>query len=244
MVFLICFIYKISLHRHSVVVFTQLEKYKRVDFGRCPRVLCQSQPLLPVGLTDVAYEKSVKLYCGRCEDIYSPKSSRHGSIDGAYFGTSFPHLLFMCYPALIPTKNGPMDGPGFRGGAPESTESSGTGGKRPRRGREDNGTSETVGSEITSTAAVALKTERYRPRIFGFQVNEIAKLQRWQEAVRDRLEFYSTCSKVSSLTETQANCTTGRMGRNQRMTNSLALYITISALIYHARVRSTTLSPS
>jgi casein kinase II subunit beta len=190
MVCLIHFIYKISLHMYPVVVvFIQLEKYKRVDFGRCPRVLCQSQPLLPVGLTDVAYEKSVKLYCGRCEDIYSPKSSRHGSIDGAYFGTSFPHLLFMCYPALIPTKSGSMDGPGFRGGAPESTESSGNGGRRPRRGREDTGTGETVGSEVTSTAAVALKAERYRPRIFGFQVNEIAKLQRWQEAVRDRSVF-------------------------------------------------------
>jgi len=158
-----------------------LEKYKKVDFGRCPRVHCQSQPLLPVGLTDVAYEKSVKLYCGRCEDIYSPKSSRHGSIDGAYFGTSFPHLLFMCYPALIPTKSGPIDGPGFRGGAPESTESSVGGGRRPRRGRDDSGTGETVGNEVTSTASVALKAERYRPRIFGFQVNEIAKLQRWQE---------------------------------------------------------------
>ena len=40
--------------------------------------------------------------------------------------------------------------------------------------------------EAGSTAAVALKADRYRPRIFGFQVNEIAKLQRWQEAVRDR----------------------------------------------------------
>ena len=92
----------------------------------------------------------------------------------------------MCYPALIPTKTGSIDGPAFRGGAPESTESSGNGGRRPRRGREDSGTGETVGSETTSTATVALKAERYRPRIFGFQVNEIAKLQRWQEAVRDR----------------------------------------------------------
>ena len=192
MVRLIRFTYKIPLHTNPII---QLEKYKRVDFGRCPRVLCQSQPLLPVGLTDVAYEKSVKLYCGRCEDIYSPKSSRHGSIDGAYFGTSFPHLLFMCYPALIPTKNGPIDGPGFRGGAPESNESSGNGGRRPRRGRDDSTTGDTVGSEATSTAAVALKAERYRPRIFGFQVNEIAKLQRWQEAVRDR----SDSSPISKL---------------------------------------------
>ncbi|OBZ72398.1 Casein kinase II subunit beta-2 [Grifola frondosa] len=104
-----------------------LDKYKKADFGRCPRVLCQSQPLLPVGLTDMPYEKSVKLYCGRCEDIYSPKSSRHGSID-----------------------------------------------EWTRR------------YWFASTASVALKADRYRPRIFGFQVNEIAKLQRWQEAVRDR----------------------------------------------------------
>lgn len=98
----------------------------------------------------------------------------------------------MCYPALIPTKSGPIDGTAFRGGAPESTESSGNGGRRQRRGRDDGGTGETVGSEVTSTAAVALKAERYRPRIFGFQVNEIAKLQRWQEAVRDRLGPFCT----------------------------------------------------
>ena len=212
-----------SLHRHAVVAFIQLEKYKRVDFGRCPRVLCQSQPLLPVGLTDVAYEKSVKLYCGRCEDIYSPKSSRHGSIDGAYFGTSFPHLLFMCYPALIPTKSGSMDGPGFRGGAPESTESSGNGGRRPRRGREDTGTGETVGSEVTSTAAVALKAERYRPRIFGFQVNEIAKLQRWQEAVRDRLE--SSPTSESLITEGSPDKShdwkNGKRTTNDRLTDAM-----------------------
>ena len=73
-------------------------------------MLCAAQPLLPVGLTDIPYEKSVKLYCGRCEDIYSPKSSRHGSIDGAYFGTTFPHLLFLVYPNLIPAKVGGTEG--------------------------------------------------------------------------------------------------------------------------------------
>jgi casein kinase II subunit beta len=34
-------------------------------------------------------------------------------------------------------------------------------------------------------ASVALKAEQYKARIYGFQVNEVAKLQRWQEAVRD-----------------------------------------------------------
>ncbi|OMH84264.1 Casein kinase II subunit beta [Zancudomyces culisetae] len=79
-----------------------VEKYKRGDFGRCPRVYCNQQNLLPVGITDVPNEVSVKLYCCRCEDIYHPKSSRHCSIDGAYFGTSFPHMLLQAYPSLKP----------------------------------------------------------------------------------------------------------------------------------------------
>ncbi|RDX46290.1 hypothetical protein OH76DRAFT_1485699 [Lentinus brumalis] len=169
----------------------QLEKYKRADFGRCPRVLCQSQPLLPVGLTDVPYEKSVKLYCGRCEDIYSPKSSRHGSIDGAYFGTSFPHLLFLVYPNLIPPKTGPVElGLPGRGGEVDSS-------RRSRRIREEQEAQAEGVGEGMSTASVASKADRYRPRIFGFQVNEIAKLQRWQEAVRDR--------QISRLEELEEN---------------------------------------
>jgi len=155
-----------------------LDKYKKADFGRCPRVLCQSQPLLPVGLTDAPYEKSVKLFCGRCEDIYSPKSSRHGSIDGAYFGTSFPHLLYLVYPTLIPPKSGPPDVGGRTAGEDGSS--------KRRRIREEPMEVEGNVGELISTASVALKADRYRPRIYGFQLNETAKLQRWQEAVRDR----------------------------------------------------------
>ncbi|KAI8143214.1 casein kinase II, regulatory subunit [Fennellomyces sp. T-0311] len=82
-----------------------LDKYKKADFGRCPRVLCNLQPLLPVGLSDVPLTKTVKLYCPRCEDIYNPKSSRHASIDGAYFGTTFPHMLFQVHPSYMPAKS-------------------------------------------------------------------------------------------------------------------------------------------
>ncbi|KAI9431081.1 casein kinase II, regulatory subunit [Lactarius indigo] len=165
-----------------------LDKYKKADFGRCPRVLCQGQPLLPIGLTDVPYEKSVKLYCGRCEDIYSPKSSRHGSIDGAYFGTSFPHLLFLVYPSLLPPKSGPTD-PTRGTGAVGLVPGAGATVDDPRRrgrAREDLVEGSDGLGDTINTAAVALRAERYRPRIFGFQVNEVAKLQRWQEAVRDR----------------------------------------------------------
>jgi casein kinase II subunit beta len=47
----------------------------------------------------------VKLFCPKCEDLYNPKSSRHASIDGAYFGTSFQNILFQVYPALVPEKS-------------------------------------------------------------------------------------------------------------------------------------------
>ncbi|KAF9075886.1 casein kinase II, regulatory subunit [Rhodocollybia butyracea] len=161
-----------------------IEKYKRAEFGRCPRVMCQLQPLLPVGLTDMPYEKSVKLYCGRCEDLYSPKSSRHGSIDGAYFGTTFPHLLFLVYPTLIPPKSGPTD-IGANAASGSGTKEGENRIRRRLREEMDPAIAEGGGENI-STASVALKAERYKPRIYGFQLNEIAKLQRWQEAVRDR----------------------------------------------------------
>ena len=157
-------------------------------------MLCQGQPLLPIGLTDVPYEKSVKLYCGRCEDIYSPKSSRHGSIDGAYFGTSFPHLLFLVYPALLPPKSGPTDpsrGAGAVGLVPGAGATVDDPRRRGRAREELVEGSDGLGDTI-NTAAVALRAERYRPRIFGFQVNEVAKLQRWQEAVRDKCVFPCT----------------------------------------------------
>lgn len=144
----------------------QIEKYKKGDFGRCPRVLCYGQPLLPLGLSDLPYQKAVKLYCPRCEDLYSPKSSRHGSIDGAYFGSTFAHMLFMVYPGMIPSKSVPGAGQGAGGQA-------GLGGGG-------------LGAQAAS------KVERVRPRIFGFQVHEHAKLLRWQEKVRDRCVLSSS----------------------------------------------------
>jgi len=58
-----------------------------------------------MGQADIPNMSTVKLYCPKCEDIYNPKSSRHASIDGAYFGTSFHSILFQVYPALNPEKS-------------------------------------------------------------------------------------------------------------------------------------------
>lgn len=83
----------------------QLEKFKKADFGKCPRVICEAQPVLPIGMSDLPHVQSVKLFCPKCEDLYNPKSSRHFSIDGAYFGTSFPNILFQVYPTMMPVKS-------------------------------------------------------------------------------------------------------------------------------------------
>lgn len=91
----------------------------------------------------------------------------------------------MVYPTMIPMKapDLPPTGSSRGGGAGGDRDASqGAGGSSGRPER--NGPS-VVGSAV-STAGVALRSEIYRPTIFGFQVNEIAKLQRWQLAVRDR----------------------------------------------------------
>lgn len=58
-----------------------------------------------MGQSDLPNMSTVKLYCPKCEDIYIPKSSRHASIDGAYFGTSFHSIMFQVYPALNPERS-------------------------------------------------------------------------------------------------------------------------------------------
>ncbi|AEC10454.1 unnamed protein product [Arabidopsis thaliana] len=81
-----------------------MEKYKNYDFGRCPRVFCCGQSCLPVGQSDIPRSSTVKIYCPKCEDIYYPRSKYQGNIDGAYFGTTFPHLFLMAYGNMKPQK--------------------------------------------------------------------------------------------------------------------------------------------
>eukprot|EP01068_Selenidium_serpulae_P009190 Selendium_serpulae@DN5167_c1_g1_i1.p1 len=78
-------------------------------FGKCPRVLCENQYTLPVGLSDELRMHRVRVYCPMCQEVYDPHADARGAsdandeIDGAFFGPSFPHIFLQTYPGLVPT---------------------------------------------------------------------------------------------------------------------------------------------
>lgn len=96
------------------------EKYELAHFGYCPRVYCHGTKVLPVGRIDSPGQETVKLFCPSCLDIYTPPNSRFQSVDGAFFGTTFPGLFLMTFPELdiAPAKKRIRDG-----GVNEETES-------------------------------------------------------------------------------------------------------------------------
>lgn len=73
-------------------------KQKYIDglYGKCPRYNCNGEHLLPVGLNQKLQKNHVKLFCPQCYDVY--RAPKHIKIDGAHFGSSFPHL-FITYNA-------------------------------------------------------------------------------------------------------------------------------------------------
>uniref|UniRef100_A0A7S3PDD2 Casein kinase II subunit beta n=1 Tax=Amphora coffeiformis TaxID=265554 RepID=A0A7S3PDD2_9STRA len=82
-------------------------KYAAKDFGTCPLVQCSGQPVLPVGLKDEMGVDTVKIFCPKCTQVYHtpPLRSRANvstGVDGAAFGTTFPHLFLMTFSNLVP----------------------------------------------------------------------------------------------------------------------------------------------
>ena len=64
------------------ILATVPESTVRIRFGSRMKICLNlhslfSQPMLPIGLSDVPGEAMVKLYCPKCMDLYTPKSSRY-----------------------------------------------------------------------------------------------------------------------------------------------------------------------
>jgi len=95
------------IHARYIITTSGLEamyhKYALREFGVCPRVHCRGQPVVPIGTRDDPKQDSLKIFCPRCQEIYSPPiQPGQRSLDGAYFGTTFANLFFMSYEHLIP----------------------------------------------------------------------------------------------------------------------------------------------
>lgn len=93
-------------------------------------------------------------------------------------------MLFMVYPQMIPNK-GQSAGEGGRSmGMPGSAFGVGAAGTSGTgRSPVGEGSPAAVGS--VSTAAAAMKAEKFEPRMYGFRVHEEARLSRWRLAQRD-----------------------------------------------------------
>lgn len=108
------FVFFPSLFFFSCLALPFLQ-YAAKEFGTCPLVQCSGQPVLPVGLKDELNIDTVKVFCPKCQCVYHPPPIRsrinhHGNVsgagnagvDGAYFGTTFPHLFLMTFSNLVP----------------------------------------------------------------------------------------------------------------------------------------------
>ena len=80
-------------------------KYIEGSFGRCPRVYCKGQHVLPVGISDLLRCSTVKIFCPMCWDLYFPRARSHNNLDGAFWGTTFPHIFLHSYHTLVPERN-------------------------------------------------------------------------------------------------------------------------------------------
>ena len=94
------------------------EKFINGIFGYCPRMLCNKQVMLPVGLSEDIRYSQVKVFCPLCQEVYKPRDIFYGYSDkkiikfdlpdGVFFGTSFPQSFLMHFPDLDPRINNNM----------------------------------------------------------------------------------------------------------------------------------------
>jgi casein kinase II subunit beta len=104
---------------HKRFLFTPLgmgllrEKFLDCAFGTCPRILCNKQSLLPIGLSEDMRYSQVKVFCPLCQEVYKPRDKFYGFQggkkiykfdlpDGIYFGTSLAQEFLIRFPDLDP----------------------------------------------------------------------------------------------------------------------------------------------
>ncbi|KXS12593.1 casein kinase II beta subunit [Gonapodya prolifera JEL478] len=179
------------------------ERFAAGDFGTCPRVMCRGQLVVPMGLYDMPKLDNLRYFCPRCGDLYSPRDKRYQKVDGAAFGPTFPHLLFLTYPELVPAqsiilpesarKASPalqLPSDSLRPGVTPSSSSttlygvgvhtvqgsdSDSGPGRGPEQRRDGPQSSIGGGANVAAGSVEPDMQMYTPKVFGFRLSELAR---------------------------------------------------------------------
>lgn len=154
------------------------EKYELSHFGYCPRTFCDGTRTLPVGLSDVPGEDTVKLFCPSCLDVYVPPNSRFQTVDGAFFGRTFGALFLLTFPDYDINKKGADALSGLQ--APRALQAS--------TGTDGDDKNTINGMKAHNLAPNLGKGKMYEPRIFGFKVSERARSGPRMKWLRNRPE--------------------------------------------------------
>lgn len=163
------------------------EKYELGHFGVCPRTNCSQARTIPVGLSDIPGEDTVKLFCPSCLDVYVPPNSRFQTVDGAFFGRTFGALFLLTFPEYDLSKNGP-----------EALHL----GPAQCRLTEEERQHQLNGFYHKNTAPGLGRNKIYQPRIYGFRVSELAKSGPRMQWLRDKPADLNELDEVKRWFET------------------------------------------
>lgn len=157
------------------------EKYEMSHFGCCPRTNCNQARTLPVGLSDIPGEDTVKLFCPSCLDVYVPPNSRFQTVDGAFFGRTFGALFLLTFPDYDFSKHG-------------ADLLSASALQIPRRSGEEDVMIN--GMRARNLAPGLGQGKIYEPRIYGFRVSELARSGPRMQWLRDKPADVSELDEV------------------------------------------------
>ncbi|CAJ2504931.1 Uu.00g123250.m01.CDS01 [Anthostomella pinea] len=157
------------------------EKYELGHFGVCPRNHCEQARTLPVGLSDVPGEETVKLFCPSCLDVYVPPNSRFQTVDGAFFGRTFGALFLLTFPEYDLTKRGADVLAGARVAEDDKDMLN--------------------GMYLCNIAPGLGKDRIYEPRIYGFRVSEVARSGPRMQWLREKPEDLSELDEARRFVE-------------------------------------------
>ncbi|GAB1316032.1 casein kinase 2 regulatory subunit [Madurella fahalii] len=158
------------------------EKYELGHFGMCPRTNCNQARTLPVGLSDIPGEDTVKLFCPSCLDVYVPPNSRFQTVDGAFFGRTFGALFLLTFPEYDLTKTGAESAANLpRSSADEHTMINGV--------------------YARNIAPGLGRGKIYEPKIYGFRVSEIARSGPRMQWLRSKPDDLSVLDEARHFAE-------------------------------------------